>query len=209
MVPFQQPSLPGIELDACPRCKGIWLDGGEAMAIAVRRGYVEATPVAPAPRRNEVPPPAADASPLPPAPTPAWGARSAREQIYGSLLLGVLILIGSVYFGAGEVGYIRQTSSVRGAVVSITPGTGWGDGPGTYQVSYRVDGEPHQVSERLPTGKRHHNVDIGDTATVRYDPRHPGVARVYSAWLELLAPGVGLFAGMILLGRAAVALRRP
>ena len=36
LVAFQFPHSPGITLDGCPQCKGIWVDDGELTAIADR-----------------------------------------------------------------------------------------------------------------------------------------------------------------------------
>ncbi len=37
LKPFSFPHTPGVELDACHTCKGIWLDDGELQQIAARR----------------------------------------------------------------------------------------------------------------------------------------------------------------------------
>lgn len=36
LYPFEFPHSPGIELDACPQCKGIWADNGELQTLYIR-----------------------------------------------------------------------------------------------------------------------------------------------------------------------------
>src|SRR5678816_1826222 len=49
---FSFPHTPNVSLDACPACKGIWVDDGEIAAIAERMGCSH--PSAPAPVASEV-----------------------------------------------------------------------------------------------------------------------------------------------------------
>ena len=63
----------GIEIDYCPKCRGVWLDRGELDKIIERNAqYSTASPAVP----QDAPPPPAAQSPwaAPNAPPPAWGS---------------------------------------------------------------------------------------------------------------------------------------
>lgn len=55
----------GVEIDYCPKCRGVWLDRGELDKIIDRAS--EATPAAP------IPAPQAQQRTAPPPPPPAYG----------------------------------------------------------------------------------------------------------------------------------------
>jgi Zn-finger nucleic acid-binding protein len=75
----------GVEIDYCPKCRGVWLDRGEIDKIIERSAALEAKPVPPAPAPAPQPagfapaPPPAYAPPpqtayAPPPPQPGWAA---------------------------------------------------------------------------------------------------------------------------------------
>ena len=43
----------GIEIDYCPKCRGVWLDRGELDKVIERSAASEAAAAAPPPRRQE------------------------------------------------------------------------------------------------------------------------------------------------------------
>ena len=51
----------GVEIDYCPKCRGVWLDRGEIDKIIERSAAAEAAPVQPAPQpvQHMAPPPSA------------------------------------------------------------------------------------------------------------------------------------------------------
>ena len=117
MTPFEQPSMPGIQLDACRTCKGIWLDGGEATAIATRRGYVAPAPVVAAPRA------APAAAPLGVAPSPA----SPHPMLSGeartwSILAAVALSLGLLFVAVDLVrwkAWTRTEATFEGHSVGL------------------------------------------------------------------------------------------
>lgn len=63
--PFEWPRFPGLKLDSCPTCRGVWFDSGELKALA--------NTAAPAATRTA------------PAPAPVWGAGAIEAQADGGL----------------------------------------------------------------------------------------------------------------------------
>jgi uncharacterized protein len=64
----------GVEIDYCPRCRGVWLDRGELDKL-IERGVQQAQPAAPAPA-----PSAAPAQHQAPYPPPDYYAHKRRHK---------------------------------------------------------------------------------------------------------------------------------
>ena len=76
----------GIEIDYCPRCRGVWLDRGELDKLIERSAESTSPPPAPQPAAAPPPPPVAPTPPgtaMPPQPGYRWGSSSDQRRGYG------------------------------------------------------------------------------------------------------------------------------
>jgi Zn-finger nucleic acid-binding protein len=74
----------GVEIDYCPKCRGVWLDRGELDKIIDRAApQAQAAATAPAPQPAPPPPPAYGHPPQPVYPPPRGGHdRDERDEGY-------------------------------------------------------------------------------------------------------------------------------
>lgn len=74
----------GVEIDYCPKCRGVWLDRGELDKIIERAAQAQALPepraAAPAPAREMPPPQPAYAPPPPQQPYPPQESQRPRRR---------------------------------------------------------------------------------------------------------------------------------
>ena len=99
----------GIEIDYCPKCRGVWLDRGELDKIIERAAAAEAADAAPAPSQAPPQPPQSQPSPwlapqpqYQPPPAPYYGA---PDPYYGH---------GGGHHGSGHHGGDRGHNSFLG-----------------------------------------------------------------------------------------------
>ncbi|MBS2031722.1 MAG: zf-TFIIB domain-containing protein [Deltaproteobacteria bacterium] len=165
MTKFEQPSLRGIELDACKTCKGIWLDGGEPTEIAKRRGVVVLA-TGPAPQT------AVAATPSPPPVSPA----EAADRLGVRLILGLTAAVALIAVGH-SLRLIRQEHA-SGQVVSIER-TGYGRRSHSRAVvRYAVDGRNFTIHSSLAFDF----LSTGDMVEVLYPRDAPDDGTVDTFW---------------------------
>jgi len=84
--PLQMSERSGIEIDYCPKCRGVWLDRGELDKIITRSAAAEAPPqAAPAAQAPAYPPQAPGYPPPAPgyAPRGPWDGGHGHKHGYG------------------------------------------------------------------------------------------------------------------------------
>ena len=72
----------GIEIDYCPKCRGIWLDRGEIDKIIERSQAAEVLRAVPEPRPVAPPAPAAPAGFAAPPPSAGYAPQPRQQQHY-------------------------------------------------------------------------------------------------------------------------------
>jgi Zn-finger nucleic acid-binding protein len=186
MTRFEQPSLRGIELDACGTCKGIWLDGGEASEIARRRGATPPTPGAP-------PAPIARSADEARAPAPRWS----REKRV-NFVLGALVLIALPISLSHSV-HLLSLERAAGRVVHVER-YGWGRRQQRYAVvEFNVGGAPFTVRRNLGAFER---LDDADPVEILYPRDAPQDGQLRTFWSVWGLPAFILALGGLLVARA-------
>ena len=73
----------GVEIDYCPKCRGVWLDRGELDKIIERVGATSAPAPAPAPPpQSYAPPPPPPAQGYAPRPARGWDSDDRNDDDY-------------------------------------------------------------------------------------------------------------------------------
>lgn len=72
----------GVEIDYCPKCRGVWLDRGELDKIIERVGAAPAPAAAPAPQPQSYAPPPPPQQGYAPRPARGWSSDDRNDDDY-------------------------------------------------------------------------------------------------------------------------------
>jgi len=191
MTAFEQPSLPGIELDACKTCKGIWLDGGEPTEIAKRRGATVPEPVVVV----HTPEPSSERA-APPPKEEKFGAATDRATL--RVVLGLTFTLALI--AAGRSVHLLRQPHASGHVIAVETVRRTRRSSTTYAVvNYAVDGKSFNIRRSLWGFEFLH---VGDPVDVLYadgSPEDGTLDTFLGLWgipIFILVLG-GIFAGRI------------